>query len=227
MPWPDNAIDPIPHLQEPRRDGLKCSASGCQYIGGQRQAIQKHCQQVHQWVDRVQWETHLCQFDRPQLQTWVRKPEKEGEGGLWLICKAFEWMIRECQSTATIDVVGSEVLFIANRKEFHKDPEMRLSGWMDIDTAIKYCGVWKGVLCYLFRSQEVEKDDRPAYILSKCIPRYMSINSGEQHEERTSAMRSGIPTRRLKRWQRFKGAFYSCASPYWITHSSTASTRAC
>lgn len=94
-----------------------------------------------------------------------REDEEHGERRLQLICKAFRWMIRECQGT--VDTVGSEALFVANRKEYGKTPTMGLSGWMDRGTAHKYSRVWEAVLCYFFRSQKVPKDERPAYQLTR------------------------------------------------------------
>ena len=45
---------PIPTLQQPRKDGLKCQlrdeyGNRCQYIACQVRKIQEHCRQVHQW----------------------------------------------------------------------------------------------------------------------------------------------------------------------------------
>ncbi|KAK6591540.1 hypothetical protein H4I96_12312 [Botrytis cinerea] len=52
--FPPIGNPPIPILQQPRKDGLKCQLQNeygtpCQYIACQLQKIQKHCRQVHQW----------------------------------------------------------------------------------------------------------------------------------------------------------------------------------
>ena len=44
---PQAAIDAIPELEAPKRDGMKCHQ--CPHVARQVQKIQEHCRQVHGW----------------------------------------------------------------------------------------------------------------------------------------------------------------------------------
>ena len=58
-------------------------------------------------------------------------------------------------------------LFAANCKEAGKEPATPVTGWMEVSTVKKYCTVWKQVLCYIFRSQNLDEATvRPAYHLT-------------------------------------------------------------
>ena len=55
FPAPSNP--PIPILQKPRADGIKCqlqseNGQACQYIICHRQDIQRHCREEHGWVNK-------------------------------------------------------------------------------------------------------------------------------------------------------------------------------
>ena len=59
-------------------------------------------------------------------------------------------------------------LFAANRKDAGVEPVVPLSSYMEVSTVKKYCGVWKQVLCYIWRSQAAtEPAERPAYQLTR------------------------------------------------------------
>ncbi|KAI5456174.1 hypothetical protein BGZ63DRAFT_396922 [Mariannaea sp. PMI_226] len=45
--FPPPTADPIPFLSPPHNDGLRCRQ--CPYVGRQRQRIQAHCHQNHNW----------------------------------------------------------------------------------------------------------------------------------------------------------------------------------
>jgi hypothetical protein len=64
-------------------------------------------------------------------------------------------------------VVGLEALFEANRKEVDKDIRIPFDSWMDIITVKAYIEVYKQLLCYIFRSKDIEPEKRPGYELTE------------------------------------------------------------
>ena len=114
------------------------------------------------WLRRVGWVEHLGAFDRTELRALVA-PVKDDEPELDVLCRAFDWLIQDAQHHCIRGVVGLEALFEANRKEVDKDVRMPFDSWMDITTVKSYTGVYKQLLCYIFRSKDIELEKRPAY----------------------------------------------------------------
>ena len=55
--FPPPSSPPIPILQEPCKDGIKCKLQDehrqpCQYISCQIQKVQEHCRKVHRWTNK-------------------------------------------------------------------------------------------------------------------------------------------------------------------------------
>ena len=74
--FPPVSNPPIPALQAPRRDGMKCQLQGqnqtpCQYISCQVQKIQEHCRVVHGWVNPQK-------KGRPEVGREVEVPWRSG-----------------------------------------------------------------------------------------------------------------------------------------------------
>lgn len=64
-------------------------------------------------------------------------------------------------------MVGLEALFKVNRKEVNKDVRILFKSWIDITTVVQYIGVCKQLLCYIFRSKDVEAEKRLGFELTK------------------------------------------------------------
>jgi hypothetical protein len=63
--------------------------------------------------------------------------------------------------------VGLHVLFEANKKEVKIETNMPFDSWMDITTIEWYVKVWKQLLLFVFRAEEVDINERPPYVLTK------------------------------------------------------------
>jgi hypothetical protein len=63
--------------------------------------------------------------------------------------------------------VGLEALFKANRKEVNKEVQMPFDSWIDITTIMRYTEVCRQLVCYIFRSRDIEPEKRPAYELTE------------------------------------------------------------
>ena len=118
------------------------------------------------WLNRVGWISHLVGLDREKVRA-LAEPAGEEEIELQILGKAFEWLIQDSQYHAVRQVVGLEALFIVNKKEVDKEPQMPFSGWMDMTTIISYVDVWKRLLFYIFRAESAQEDMRPPYKLTR------------------------------------------------------------
>ena len=119
------------------------------------------------WLRRVGCVGHLASVDRKQVRTFVAPVNPEKEPGLAILDTAFEWLIQDAQYHAVRDVVGLHALFEANKKEVEKETNMPFDSWMDITTIERYVEVWKQLLLFVFRAEEVDIDERPPYMLTE------------------------------------------------------------
>jgi hypothetical protein len=76
-------------------------------------------------------------------------------------------MIQNAQYTTVQEVVGQAALFEVNKKEVDKETQMPYDSWMDTTTVRLYTQVWRQILCYIFRAEDEEPADRPAYKLTQ------------------------------------------------------------
>ena len=118
------------------------------------------------WLRRVGWAAHVGTLDKQELRELV-EPVGDDEPELQTLCKAFEWMIQDAQYHAVREVIGQAALFEAHKKEVNKEPNMPFDSWMDITTIKSYVGVWRQLLCYVWRAEEDEPDKRPPYKLTE------------------------------------------------------------
>jgi hypothetical protein len=63
--------------------------------------------------------------------------------------------------------VRLHALFEANKKEVEKETNIPFDSWMNITTIERYMEVWKQLLLFVFRAEEVEIDKRPPYVLTE------------------------------------------------------------
>lgn len=52
-------------------------------------------------------------------------------------------------------------------KEVEKETNMPFDSWMDITTIELYVEVWKQLLLFVFRAEDVDIDERPPYVLTE------------------------------------------------------------
>ena len=119
------------------------------------------------WLKRVGCVGHLASVDRKKVRTFVAPVNPEKEPGLAILDTAFEWLIQDAQYHAVRGVVGLQALFEANKKEVEKETNMPFDSWMDITTIERYVEVWKQLLLFVFRAEEVCEDERPPYELTE------------------------------------------------------------
>ena len=119
------------------------------------------------WLRRVGCVGHLASVDRKKVRTFVAPVNPEKEPGLAILDTAFEWLIQDAQYHAVREVVGLQALFEANKKEVEKETNMPFDSWMDITTIERYVEVWKQLLLFVFRAEEVNEDERPPYVLTE------------------------------------------------------------
>ncbi|KAG9241063.1 hypothetical protein BJ878DRAFT_558988, partial [Calycina marina] len=117
------------------------------------------------WLRRVKWVAHLAPINREILESYV-EPVGNDEPELQVLCKVFDWMIQDSQYTAVQEVVGQEALFEVNKKEVDKETSMPFDSWMDITTIRSYTWTMRQILCYIFRAEDEEAENRPAYTLT-------------------------------------------------------------
>jgi hypothetical protein len=154
------------------------------------------------WLERVGWAVHFQKFDPKVVRQLVEQPGEE-EDELQLLGLAFKGLIQDAQYDAVRSVVGIQALFEANKKEADKEPSMPFNSWMDITTIHAYVDVWKRLLFYIYRVEQMEdKDKQPKYKLTEkqrerfdemqleieCFQEWkeeQDPNQGEESEEQT------------------------------------------
>jgi RecQ family ATP-dependent DNA helicase len=117
------------------------------------------------WLRRVKWQAHTAGLDAEKLRELV-SPVGDDEPELQVLYKAFDWMIQGAQYTTVQEVVGQAALFEVNKKEIKQETQMPFDSWMDITTVRSYTQVWRQILGYIFRAEDTEPEDRPAYQLT-------------------------------------------------------------
>ena len=117
------------------------------------------------WLRRVKWQAHTAGLDAEKLRELV-SPVGDDEPELQVLYKAFDWMIQDAQYTTVQEVVGQAALFEVNKKEAKQETQMPFDSWMDITTVRSYTQVWRRILGYVFRAEDTEAEDRPAYQLT-------------------------------------------------------------
>jgi hypothetical protein len=118
------------------------------------------------WLRRTGWASHLEGLDKKKLRTLVAAASDD-EPDLQILCKAFDWLIQDAQYHAIREVIGLEALFEANKKEVDKETQMPFDSWMDITTIKRYTKACKQVLCFIFRAEDEEPEERPPYELTE------------------------------------------------------------
>jgi superfamily II DNA helicase RecQ len=117
------------------------------------------------WLRRVKWQAHTAGLDAEKLRELV-SPVGDNEPELQVLYRAFDWMIQGAQYTTVQEVVGQAALFEVNKKEAKQETQMPFDSWMDITTVRSYTQVWRQILGYIFRAEDTDPDDRPAYQLT-------------------------------------------------------------
>lgn len=142
------------------------------------------------WLRRVGWVGHLEGKDPPRLLAAIQKPDAVKEITLATIMASFERIANAAQQTTTPAVVGRHTCFEINRKEHNSKARKPFDSQMDAETWIRYKGIWKKSLCYLFRTQtDWEPEDRPEYELTTLQENAFdalveAVEGLREHEER-------------------------------------------
>ena len=118
------------------------------------------------WLRRVRWSDHLDGKDPPKLLASIQSVNGAEEVTLQGICESFERVANAAQETAVPSIVPQSALFEINRKEQGKKARKPFDSQMEPSTFQTYKGVWKQILCYLYRTQDWADEDRPAYRLT-------------------------------------------------------------
>lgn len=118
------------------------------------------------WLRRVGWVDHLQSYDRPKLLSSITPIDAGKEVVLQKIWESFQRVFYAAQETIVSGVVGRAALFEVNRKEQGVKPKKPFDGVMEEGTEKKYQEVWRQILCYLFRTQDWDDEERPQYELT-------------------------------------------------------------
>jgi hypothetical protein len=118
------------------------------------------------WLCHVRWSEHLDGMDRPLLLASIQSVNRAEEVTLQGICDSFERVANAAQETAVPSIAIQSALFEVNRKEQGKKAKKPFDSQMEPGTFQTYKGVWRQILCYLYRTQDWADEDRPAYQLT-------------------------------------------------------------
>ena len=115
------------------------------------------------WLERIGWAQHTAGFTFEQMIPWAIMPH-EDEIALQRICGGFVRMIDKAQQW----MLGPHCTFFArveiNRKEEGKTANKPFEARMGEDTKKRYCEVWQRVICYVYRTHQMDR--RPRYRLT-------------------------------------------------------------
>ncbi len=105
---------------------------------------------------------HLGRFDYVKIRDLVR-PVADNKPELRAIYQVFSRLIRAAQKIAVTDVIRQPVLFEVYRKEPSKKPKKPFNSRIDKIIFKQYTDVWKQLLSYIWRTDNLEERDRPKY----------------------------------------------------------------
>jgi superfamily II DNA helicase RecQ len=124
------------------------------------------------FVARTGWASHLDGFPRDNLIALVAPPSVE-EVDLVVFSTAFDWLIQTAQHIVVKQIVGEQTLYEINRKIHGTTAPRPFDSWMQDSTARRYATVFKALLFYVYRAEELDPSDRPSYELtldqSRCL----------------------------------------------------------
>ena len=87
------------------------------------------------------------------------------EPDLQILYKVFDQIIQDIQYTIVQEVVSQAVLFEANCKKVHTEPQKLFDSQMDITTIQSYTQVQKQILYYIIQAENKDIDQQPVYKL--------------------------------------------------------------
>ncbi|OBS16737.1 hypothetical protein FPOA_12677 [Fusarium poae] len=118
------------------------------------------------WLERVGWADHLQGLD-PEAMRQLTDPVGEEEHVLQLIQDSIMRVMLQARITATPSTVGSQALFEVQRKEVDKKPRRPFDNRVEEDTWARYTAVWVKLICYVYRAETMEDNERPGFRLTK------------------------------------------------------------
>jgi RecQ family ATP-dependent DNA helicase len=118
------------------------------------------------WLRRVKWIPHLQSYDPSKLLASIAPIDAAKEVTLQGIWESFQRVLDTAQETVVSGVAGQAALFEVNRKDQGAKAKKPFDGVIEEGTKKKYKEVWRQILCYLFRTQDWDDEDRPEYELT-------------------------------------------------------------
>lgn len=146
------------------------------------------------WLRRVGWAEHLAHCDPKRLRESIG-PSRDDEPVLQAVKSSFHRVISAAKLGSMRRSIGLQVLFEVNRKEGHIRPRKPFDSIMASDAWVRYKAVWWKVLCYLFRTQDWDDEERPLYELT--VKQSRLFDELEAAAENTHA--SDVDTKRMDR----------------------------
>ncbi len=146
------------------------------------------------WLERVEWAHHLAGFSFEEMIQWAELP-RDDEITLQRICNGFGRTIDVAQQL----IFSQRCTFFArveiNRKEKEKTPQRPFQARMGDDTKKRYGQVWQQMICYIYRTHQME--NRPRYQLTPDQERELEglIHLAQQSDD-DEAIRSEIEDER-------------------------------
>lgn len=171
-------------MAEKVRQELERITQKQEVIAGQQAIAQaEQISDTNPWLERVEWAHHLTGFTFEEMIPWAALP-REDEITLQRICEGFGQMVNCAQQL----ILSQWCTFFArveiNRKEPDKMPQRPFQARMGDDTKARYCQVWQRILCYIYRTHQME--NRPQYRLTPSQEGELEglINLGQQAEDK-------------------------------------------
>lgn len=126
------------------------------------------------WLRRTGWATHLAGQDIQFIyrtaaldvnEGWVDDEDGIKRTALQLIYGSIDRLAAAAVDVCSYDDVGIAVLFEIGRKNIDVKPPTPFSAQVEPATLRRYTNTWKRIVGYLFRTMDIDEDERPCYDL--------------------------------------------------------------
>jgi superfamily II DNA helicase RecQ len=162
--------------------------------------------EANPWLDRAGWKPHLAQYSKKELVELIAHPQREkkvpghddiGNSGddnnesepmLWRACQVTKRVIKAAQAACHPNVTGLHTLEYINRRETGQiNNEKPFYGRQMGKSIKKYTAHWVHILCYIWRTHDVE-DPNPPYQFTRrqarCLRSFQNTIETFENERR-------------------------------------------
>ena len=115
------------------------------------------------WLKRTGWARYLGGLDQVKMRDLVRPADEHDDPELSIIHGAFNKLIRAAQKVAVTDVVGQAACSRLIGRKWVRSRVKPFNSRLSKSAFKAYTDIWKQLLSYIWRADDMEESDRPKY----------------------------------------------------------------